>query len=352
VATGSVALEKLQGRIEVTEGAGGTATRVLSIGPGGGVDHSNVQKRVTIEDRRAAGTRTSLRNTYSGIESSVLTISSIPVSYQDFGWWMTLLAPTGGGVPGTVDTTARTRTFTPVEGTAVNTYGTGFYTAFLEFSALDFSATMVRKMPAMRVTNLTLNWSKRASGTDTGFTMDVELSMGQSTATNGTSFSTALSAGTPTLAIGNQLISYVDTSTIGTTGDTDIMSARFQLVNPLTFHDGMDGQNGHTSAHHALQWTPTMTLTAKFSDLTELNAYVARTTRKVRIASVGDVVGATTATNLIRFDFIGSPVDHRITAVDGLWYSEIDLEGIYDDTLTTSWAAYLQNASTAAYTAT
>ena len=40
-------------------------------------------KRITIEDRRAAGTRTSLRATYSGIESSDLVLSNIPVSYQE-----------------------------------------------------------------------------------------------------------------------------------------------------------------------------------------------------------------------------------------------------------------------------
>jgi hypothetical protein len=353
MATGSVALELLQGRIEISEGtAASTATRILYVGPAGGIDPSGIQKRTIVEDRRAWGKRTGLAAVYSGIESNTLGITGIPISYEQIGWWLTLLAPSGGGVPGTVDTSAYTRTFTPVEGTAVNTFGTGYRTAYLEFSTLDFSSTLVQKMPAMRVSNITFNFNKRASGTDTGATMDLELMMGLGTATNGTAFSTALADATNTLVIGNQFTSYVDTTTLGTTADNNVSQARFSLANPLSFHDGFDGTRGHTSAHHSQQWTPTMTVTRKFSDLTELNAYLAGTTRKVRLAAEGGVVGAATATNQFRFDFVGSPMDHRRTEVDGLVYAEIDLEGIYDSTLTTSWEAYLRNGVAAAYTAT
>lgn len=353
MAVGSVAMEKLQGRIEISEGtAASTATRVLYVGPAGGIDASGVQKRTLIEDRRAWGKRTGLAATYSGVEDSVLTITGIPASYQQVGWWLSLVAPTGGGLPGTVDTSAYTRTFTPVEGTAVNTYGTGYYTAFLEYAPIDHTGLLVRKLPAMRVTNLTFNFSKRASGTDSGVTMDLELMMTKGTATNGTTFGTALADATNTLILGNQLIATIDTSTIGTTTDSNVSIGRFSLANPVSFHDGMDGQNGHTSAHHAQQWTPTLTITRLFSDLTELNTYIARTNRKVRIRSVGDIVGATTAVNEFYLDFYGSIMDHRQTEIDGLWYAEIDLEGYYDTTATTSWTAFLRNTQSAAYTAT
>jgi hypothetical protein len=353
MATGSVALEKLQGRIEISEGpAASTATRVLYVGPAGGIDPSGIQKRTIVEDRRAWGKRTGLAAVYSGIEDNTLSISGIPISYEQVGWWLTMLAPTGGALPGTVDTSAYTRTFTPVEGTAVNTYGTGYMSAFLEYSQLDFASTLVRKMPAMRITNLTFNFSKRASGTDTGATMDLELMMAAGTATNGTSFSTAVADSTNTLVIGNQIATYVDTTTIGSTADTNISQVRFSLANPVSFHDGFDGTRGHTSAHHSQLWTPTMTLTRKFSDLTELNTYLAGTGRKVRTFATGGTVGAATATNQFYLDFYGSPMDHRQTEIDGLVYAEIDLEGYYDSTATTSWTAYLRNGVAAAYTAT
>lgn len=350
----TVALEQLRGAIEASEGAGTTPTRILSTGPAGNIDASDVQKRETIEDRRAAGTRTSLRATYSGIESSMLRLSSIPVSYEETGWWLASLAPTGGGVPGTVDTSSYERTFTPVEGTATNTYGTGYYTLNLQYSSLDFAATRVEKIPAMAITALTLNFSKQASGTDTGLTLDLELTQTQGTVTAGTAFDGSLSATTPTLVLGNQLTAYIDSSygSIGSTSDDQVMSASFNLVNPLTWHDGMDGTNAHTSGHWAQQWTPTMTITRRFSDLTELNAYVAKTTRAVRLEAVGDVVGGSTATNIFRLDFVGKPTDHRRTQIDGLYYAEIDLEAIYDSTLTTSWEAFVRNATAAAYTAT
>lgn len=354
MATGSVALEQLRGRIEVSEAAGGTPTRILSIGPGGGVDISGIDQYATIEDRRAIGTRTSLQATYSGIQDNKLRISGVPVSYQEIGWWLTLLAPTGGVVPGTVDTSAYTRTFTPVDaaGTSVNTYSVGYHTAYFEYSAQDFVSTKVWKMPAMRLTDLVINFSKRASGTDTGLTMDAEFQMTSGTASAGTAFTGTLTAGTPTLAIGNQLTATVDTTTIATTTDANITTASFHLVNPVSFHDGMDGTGGHTSAHHSLQWTPTLTLNRKFSDLTELNAYVAKTTRKVRLAAVGPVVGATTATSQLFLDFYGAPMSHTVSATDGMWYAQIELEGIYDSVVTTSWTAFLRNGVAAAYTAT
>lgn len=350
----SVALEQLRGAIEASEGDGTTPTRILSTGPAGNVDASDLQKRETIEDRRAAGTRTSLRATYSGIESSMFRLSSIPVSYEETGWWLALLAPSGGVAGSVVDTSAYERTFTPVEGTATNSYGTGYYTAQIQYSSLDFSATRVDKVPAMAITSMTMNFDKRASGTDTGLTLDLELTQTQGTVTAATSFDGSLSATTPTLVLGNQLTAYIDDTygSIGSTSDDQVMSASFSLVNPLTWHDGMDGTNAHTSGHWAQQWTPTMTITRRFSDLTELDAYVAKTTRAVRIEATGDIVGSSTATNTFRIDMVGKPTDHRRTQIDGLYYAEIDLEGIYDPTLTTSWQAYVVNDVSAAYTAT
>lgn len=352
----SIALEQLRGAIEAAEADGATPTRIISTGPPGNVDIGELLKRETIEDRRAAGTRTSLRGTYSGIESNGISLSSVPVSYEEVGWWLSLVAPSGGGVPGTVDTSSYERTFTPVEGTTVNTYGAsgGYYTANLEYSSQDFASTLVYQMPSMRVSALTFNWDKRASGTDTGLTMDIELMMSQGTATQATAFTGSLSHTTPTLAIGNQLTAYVDSTygSIGSTADDQITSASFGLQLPVTFHDGMDGQNGHTSAHYAQQWEPTMSITRRFSDTTELDAYVNRTTRALRFFAEGDVVGASTATNQFQFDAVVSPTDYRPTQVDGLWYAEIDFEGIYDATLGTTWEAFLRNSTAAAYTAT
>ena len=156
------------------------------------------------------------------------------------------------------------------------------------------------------------------------------------------------------MVLGNQLTAYIDDSygSIGSTSDDQVMSASFNLINPLTRHHGMDGTNAITSSHWAQQWTPTLTITRRFSDLTELNAYIAKTTRAVRFEAIGDVVGAATATNTLRLDAVVKPVDHRRTQVDGLYYAEIDYECIYDSTLTTSWELYAMNDISAAYTAT
>ena len=182
--------------------------------------------------------------------------------------------------------------------------------------------------------------------------MDIEFMQTKGTATNGTAFSTAVADATNTLILGNQISTYVDTTTIGSTADTNVTAARFTLTNPVSFHDGFDGVNGHTSAYFAQPWTPTLTLTRLFADMTEFNAYIARTNRKVRIQANGGVVGATTATNRFILDFYGSIMDHRQTEVDGLIYAEIDLEGYYDSTFTTSWGAVVYNGVATAATAT
>lgn len=352
MATGSIALEQLRGRIETSEAAGGTPTRILLTGPAGGIDASDIKKRETIEDRSLRGFRTPLVATYSGLESSMLRLTNIPISYQTIGWWLSLIAPTGGGIPGTVDSSAYTRTFTPVEDTTLNTYGTGYYSAYLEYAPQDLASTVTRQMPAMRITQMAMNFAKRASGVDTGATMDLTLEMSQGTATNGTAFTGSLSASTPTLVLGNQIATYVDTTTIGSTADTNLTTVTFNLDSPLSFHDGFDANPQHTSAHLAQQWTPTVTISRKFSDLTELNAYFNRTTRKIRVKATGDIVGATTAVNEFRLDLYGQATDHRQTEIDGLIYAEIDYELIRDSTVTTSWEVFLRNNVAAAYTAT
>jgi hypothetical protein len=253
-----------------------------------------------------------------------------------------------------VDTSAYTRTFTPVEGTTVNTYGTGFYTANLQYSAADFASTLVYKLPAMRIQRIAFTWNKRASGTDTGLMMDLSLTMGKGTATQGTAFDGSLTAGTPTLAIGNQVSAYVDSAyaSIGSTLDNQITSATFALELPITYHDGFDGTNGHTSAHYAQQWVPTVTMQRRFSDKTELTAYLAKSVRALRFFAEGGIVGGSTATNQFTFNAVVSPTDHSVTQVDGLYYADLSFEGIYDGTLTTTWSAALRNSVAAAYTAT
>ena len=349
----SVALERLDGAIEATDGGATAPTRIISTGPPGNVDISQLLKRETITDRRAAGTRTSLRGTYSGLETSDLVISNVPVSFNEVGWWLTLVAPAGDSGSVT-DTSAYTRTFLPVEGTTVSTWGTGFYTCNLEYSTLDFASTLVYQMPAMRVTNITFRFDKRASGTDTGVMMDIALTMSKGTLTQGTSFTSSLSQTTPTLAIGNQVSAYVDSAygSIGGTADAQITSATFSLDLPVTYHDGFDGTNGHTSAHYAQQWVPTLSIQRRFSDKTELTAYVNKSVRAMRFEALGDVVGATTTKNTFRLDAVVSPTDHTVTQVDGLYYADLSYEGIYDSTLTTNWSATLINTVSDDYTTT
>ena len=127
------------------------------------------------------------------------------------------------------------------------------------------------------------------------------------------------------------------------------MSALWQWQRAAMFHDGMDATGLHTSMHFPGQQTNTLQLTRKFSDTVELAAYIARTRRAVRIINEGAVVGAVSAKNTLRLDFVGDPVDHTHVAQDDMLYATIDYEGVYDATLLSSWSIYSINAIATGY---
>ncbi len=143
---------------------------------------------------------------------------------------------------------------------------------------------------------------------------------------------------------GNALKSYIDTSTLASTADANVTNASFHLLKKNVYHDGMDATGNHTSMHRPQGWESTLSYTRKFSDLLELNAYLGtagiKTTRKVRIEAVGGQIGAVSAKNTIRLDFIGKALetdDSTRQLIDGLWYQNFTLRGFYDAGLGASW---------------
>jgi hypothetical protein len=219
----------------------------------------------------------------------------------------------------------------------------------LQVGPTDLTASVNWSIPGLRCTDLTVNFKKRASGTDTGLTFSGTWQTPK-TATQITALTGSLSDRTQTLPTGNVIESFVDTSTIGTTADTNITEATFHVANPPAFHDGLDGTALHTSMHFPNAQQSDLTIVRKFSDTTELAAYLARTLRKVRLIAEGALIGATTALNTIQLDFYGKPMSHSHTWIDGILYASIQLQGVYDATNTAAFKFVTISAVSAAYT--
>ena len=355
MATGSESLLTARAALGATEGAATTPLRLFYFGVPANLDDSGIQDFTTIEDRRAWAKRDDLVALYNGLENNVLAFNNAPCSFQDFPWVLCTVpgivsgAGLGAGTPTTTDTSAYTRTFTPSE--TVTAFGdTGGYDAHFQWGNTDLISTVGWSLPGCRCTDLTVNFNKRAAGTDTGVTWSGKFETVK-TATQITAFTGTLSDRTQTYPVGNALVSYVDTTTQGSTADTNITSATWHIGNPPSWHDGMDGTGLHTSMHFPSAMVSDMTIIRKFSDTTELATYLARTTRKIRIKIEGAIIGAATAKNTLTLNFIGQPGEYKKQYIDGVLYASIPLMGVYDATLAASWSWTTINAVSTAYTA-
>lgn len=355
MATGSLVLNTARAALGATEGAATTPTRLLYI-PAEGIDLTGIQQFATIEDRPGWNKRDQLRALYNGIEDNAVVLSNVPASYEDFGFYLSTIpgmesdtAGEAANTPTTTDTSAYTRTFLPDQTAVGGASSANGYDMHLQVGPTDLTSTVNWSIPGLRCTDLTVNFKKRASGTDTGVTFGGTWQTPK-TATQITSLTGSLSDRTQTLPTGNVVKTYVDTTTIGTTADPNITEATFHVANPPAFHDGLDNSAVHTSMHFPNPQASDLTIIRKFSDTTELAVYLTRTVRKVRIIAEGALIGAATAKNTISLDFYGAIASHTHTWIDGLLYASIMLQGVYDSTNTAAWKMTTISTVSAAYT--
>lgn len=354
MATGSQALLSARAALGASEGASTTPTRLLYLGLPENIDTTGLQQYQTIEDRLAWAKADGLRTIYAGIEDNTFSVSNVPVSYEDLGFWLSTVvgvvsgAGTGAGTPTTTDTSAYTRVFKPSQ--TVTAYGaTGGYDMNLQVGMTDLIGTVGWSIAGLRCTDFTLTFNKRASGTDTGVLFSGTWQTNKAE-TDITAFTGSLSDRTQTHPVGNNNKTYVDTATAGTTPDPEITTAVFHWSRPAAFHDGMDATGLHTSMHFPGFQMSEMTLTRKFSDKTELNAYTAKTLRKINVLTEGALIGGVSAKNTVKLEFIGKSDTHQHTYVDGLLYASVHYLGVYDSTLLSSWAVTTISTTSAAYT--
>ena len=352
MATGLTALGTLRGAIEAAEGDSTVPTRLLYIPP----DSLSITPTLeNIEDRREwAKGFDSMANVYPGMEDWTISITGVPMSFEDAGWWWCAWAKSGSAAGAVIDTSGYERTWTPSQTSSV--VGAGVESLHLQYSSTDLIGTFGLSLPGLVGENLSLHFRKRASGTDTGLTMDMTFRTSKAAVPITAFTGGALSDRTQTFALGQQLKAYVDTTAggLGGTGDTNITEFDLDINRPALFHDGMDGTGVHTSMHRG-NAEITASFLRKFNDLIEYNAWkgatYAKTLRAIRVEATGAKVGAATALNTIRADFVGKAIDSGQfpERVDGMFYQRINLAGVYDATLGASAELYTLNSVSAAY---
>jgi hypothetical protein len=134
----------------------------------------------------------------------------------------------------------------------------------------------------------------------------------------------------------NNTIVKIDTTTIGTTTDSQVTSVDFTLnLSPVPFYalDGTLAAQAVYRPNHR-QWSAT--ITRQYNAATEFSAYVAKTIRKVRVLT-------TNGTNILQQDMYGVYTGRSYSDVDGIITEELTLEPVFDTASSTSTSLSVTN---------
>lgn len=135
---------------------------------------------------------------------------------------------------------------------------------------------------------------------------------------------------------------YIDTSTIGTTADNDVMSVSWELQSGPQILYTLNNSTSGVEIVRPNPWMWTATIRRYYRNNTELNARVAGTVRKVRIRTLGPTLGA--GNYKVDLDLYGK-YSARTLAVGGpgVGIEEFTLTPVYDTGAGTHFSLVLVN---------
>jgi hypothetical protein len=265
---------------------------------------------------------------YQGIERNSIEISA-DGTYDDLIWYLNLhVKAVAAGTGGAAD---KTWAFVPTASSD------DLKSATVEFGWTD-SATLWSLPGCLGETlNLAFRKGETLGVTSTLLSAKGAAQIGAFTGT-GTDRDTVSVVGT-----GMQV--WIDTTTIGTTLDANVNEVDFNLTNGFAHRDALDGTNVAQELKRPNPRSWTLTTSRYFGSDTELDAYVAKTLRKVRIRAPGPALGGT-AYNLT-LDCYGVWEAHAWSEVDGLIYAGLTLRPQYDTGAATDFSITVVNATAA-----
>jgi hypothetical protein len=310
----------LRAALETTRGTPVDPTRILE-----NTEFSHTPDVATIRPSERRGSYFAFYRTAAGREHHEVSFSGL-LSYQQAVWLgNTFIKGVTTGVGGGAD---KTYAFLPASATddiKSATLEWGYDTAL--------SATQPGfRLPFVVGDELTLTFDKSsADGVTFSANMHSPKAVTQITAFGGTPAALVTQAITPTTV---QV--FIDSATIGTTADNYITNAEFTLTNEWT---DLDTLNLTTAAQDTFRvgaraWTLSCQR-YKIND-TELDAYNAKTARKVRIRATGPSLGG--STYMLTLDCYGVWSGYSNDSVDGLAMETLTLEPLYDTTAGTDFS--------------
>jgi hypothetical protein len=272
---------------------------------------------------------------YRGIERNTLTFGG-DWTYDDAAYWLNLAvkAVLSGSLS---DTSAYTYAFVPTH------TSDDIKSATIEFSTVDLIATVGWRVPGCLVNELEITWRK---GETVRYSATLMSAKG---ATQITAFTGSLADRTTVSALGTTTKVYIDTSAIGATLDPKVTEVTFNLNNGFAYFDSLDNTGVAQSLVRPNARQPRLTIQRRFNDKTELDAYIAKTPRKVRVLTEGGLAGAATALYTIWLDFVGVIDTYTWAEVEGIWMADMSFLPQYDTAVGSDFAWTIIN-KTAAYT--
>lgn len=177
---------------------------------------------------------------------------------------------------------------------------------------------------------LTLTFDKTA---DEGVTFEAQMhspvAASQITSFGGTPTALTTSPMSPV-----QTSVFIDPTTIGTTQDLYVQSAVFQLTNTWADVDTLNGTAAaQTTFKTGRDWS--LTLTRYFINDTELDRYIDKAVRKIRIRNTGPVLGASNYSATLDCYGVLDTDGYKHGEVDGIIWETLKYVPVYDTTATT-----------------
>lgn len=160
-----------------------------------------------------------------------------------------------------------------------------------------------------------------------------------------TAFTGALSDRTTVPVSCNNTVAYIDTATIGTTQDLNVVSADFNLnLQPVPFYT-LDGTTAARDVYRPKHRLWSATIVRQYATATEFTAYQAKTIRKIRVRTTGPVLGG--SNYKVDLDLYGVWTGRRYADIDGITTEELTFEPVFDTTTSSSCSLVVVNASAA-----
>jgi hypothetical protein len=261
----------LRGALESVKGTDLTPTRILY--------PNDVKPKRGVESIVIKPLRNSFRPNrlvYPGMDVASVSVEG-NVLYDEMSFWLSLAVK--GGLTGSGGSADKTWAFTP------SNAADDLKSATLQWG-VPASATLW-KLNYLMASALTLTYTKGEA-----LAYAIDLVTPKAPADIG-AFTGSLSDLTHVAALGTTTAVYIDSSTIGSTADANVVEAEFKLDNGLVVTNGLNatGTGIEVSRPNPVTWE--LKLTRLFQTNTERTAYYAKTERKVRVLCTGPSLGGT-----------------------------------------------------------